>query len=70
MPVLLTADFPMAEISPGVRGHRVIDQPQGSGAITVGELEIAPDAALAKHRHKVEEAIVVVSGRALFTLAD
>ena len=70
MAVFLPHEFPMVEISPGVRGHRVVDQPQGSGAVTVGELEVVPGAGLARHRHKVEEAIMVVEGRARFTLGD
>jgi HTH-type transcriptional regulator, repressor for puuD len=70
MAVFVSQDFPMVEISPGVRGHRVVDQPQGSGAVTVGELVVAPGAGLARHRHKVEEAIIVVEGRARFTLED
>ncbi len=61
-------DTPMAEVVPGVRGHRIIDRSQGSGAITLGELEVEPGASLPLHRHRVEEVVIVLSGRARFDL--
>jgi quercetin dioxygenase-like cupin family protein len=66
--VFMPSDMPMLDVSPGVRAHRVVDQSQGSGAVTVGELEIEPGASLALHRHKVEEVVIIVSGQARFTL--
>ena len=68
MTVFMPLDIPMLDVSPGVRAHRVVDQPHGSGAVTVGELEVEPGASLALHRHKVEEVVMVVSGHARFTL--
>ena len=37
---------PMVEVVPGVRARRIIDRDHGSGAITVGELEVEPGASL------------------------
>ncbi len=54
----------MVEVVPGVRAHRIIDRLQGSGAITVGELEVDPGASLPSHRHRVEEVVIVRQGRA------
>jgi quercetin dioxygenase-like cupin family protein len=59
---------PMVEVAPGVRAHRIIDRPQGSGAITVGELEVEPGASLPLHRHRVEEVVIVLGGIARFDL--
>ena len=42
MAVLSASQFPMLEVTPGVRARRIVDQPQGSGAVTVSEGEVAP----------------------------
>jgi quercetin dioxygenase-like cupin family protein len=60
----------LAEIAPGTRASRVIDQAQGSGAVSFGELELDPGHGFRLHRHKVEEAVFIVEGKARFTVAD
>ena len=57
----------LVEVVPGVRGRRIIDRDHGSGAVTLGELEVDPGAALPLHRHRVEEVVIVLlAGRARF----
>jgi quercetin dioxygenase-like cupin family protein len=68
MPIFSPEEIPMADVVDGVQGRRIIDQPRGSGAITLGELTIQPGKQLPRHRHRVEEAIVIVAGRGRFEL--
>lgn len=62
MSFLNVPDVPMAEVLPGLRTRRVIDQPSGAGAVTLGELEIDPGGRLPLHRHLVEEVVVALEG--------
>src|SRR4051795_3049241 len=68
MPTFGPDEVPMVDVVDGVKGRRIIDQARGSGAITLGELTVEPGKLLPRHRHRVEEAIVVVGGRGLFEL--
>jgi len=58
----------LAEVVPGVRGRRIIDREHGSGAVTLGDLEIEPGASLPLHRHRVEEVVMILSGHGRFEL--
>ncbi len=61
-------DTPMAEVVPGVMARRLVDEPTGSGAVTIGELEMQPGGKLPLHKHRVEEVLIVRSGRGRFEL--
>ncbi len=68
MPFPRADDLPMTTVLEGLRARRVVDQARGSGAVTLGELEIDCGARLPLHRHKVEEVIIVLEGTGTFTL--
>ena len=67
MTFLVVDDVAMVDVLPGLRARRVVDQARGSGAVTLGEMEIDPGARLPSHRHKVEEVVVVIEGAGTFT---
>jgi quercetin dioxygenase-like cupin family protein len=58
------SDVPDANPFPGVVSKLVMNREKGSAAITVGELRIASGGTLPLHVHKVEEALVFISGEA------
>jgi len=57
-------DVPDASPFPGIVSKLVMSKEKGAAAITVGELKIAPGHTLPLHVHKVEEALVFLSGDA------
>jgi mannose-6-phosphate isomerase-like protein (cupin superfamily) len=59
-------DVPDATPFPGIINKVVLNREKGSAAITVGELRITPGEMLPLHMHKVEEALVLLSGEAVF----
>jgi quercetin dioxygenase-like cupin family protein len=58
------SDVPDGSPFPGVISKQVLNREKGSAAITVGELRIAAGHTLPLHVHKVEEALVFLSGDA------
>lgn len=71
MPFLESDTVPMLRLAEGVRARRVVDQARGSGALTIGELVIEPASPpRRRHRHKVEEGIVIRQGLGRFRLGD
>ncbi|MGP8051182.1 MAG: cupin domain-containing protein [Desulfobaccales bacterium] len=58
------SDVPDANPFPGVVSKLLMNKEKGAAAITVGELRIAAGSALPLHVHKVEEALVFISGEA------
>lgn len=58
------SDVPDASPFPGIVSKLVMNREKGSAAITVGELRIAEGGTLPLHVHKVEEALVFISGEA------
>lgn len=58
------SDVPDASPFPGIISKLVMSREKGSAAITVGELRIAVGHTLPLHVHKVEEALVFLSGDA------
>jgi quercetin dioxygenase-like cupin family protein len=58
------SDVPDASPFPGIISKLVMSREKGSAAITVGELRIAAGHTLPLHVHKVEEALVFLSGDA------
>ena len=58
------SDVPDANPFPGVVSKLVMNKEKGAAAITVGELRIAAGSTLPLHVHKVEEALVFISGEA------
>jgi mannose-6-phosphate isomerase-like protein (cupin superfamily) len=71
MPFLAVDDLPLSELAEGVCARRIIDRPSGSGALTIGELVIkAGSPPRRRHRHTVEEGIIVRQGQGRFRLGD
>ncbi len=62
MPFINHADFEWVEGFPGVKTKRPVVRDSGAGAITMGQLSMAPGSAIPLHTHKVEEAIMIISG--------
>lgn len=58
------SDAPDATPFPGVITKLLMNKEKGSAAITVGEVRIMPGHTLPLHIHKVEEALVFLSGDA------
>ena len=58
------SDVPDANPFPGVVSKLVMNKEKGAAAITVGELRIAAGRTVPLHVHKVEEALVFISGEA------
>ena len=71
MPRLLVESTPLVELAPGVFARRPVDQSAGSAALTIGEMIIEPGAPpRVRHRHRVEEGIIVREGTGRFRLDD
>jgi mannose-6-phosphate isomerase-like protein (cupin superfamily) len=55
---------------PGVTRQRIVDRETGSGALSTALLTIQPGATATVHRHKIEEAMLVIAGEGLAILGD
>ena len=55
---------------PGVTRQRIVDRDTGSGALSTSLVTIQPGATARVHRHKIEEAMLVIEGEGLAILGD
>lgn len=63
-------DREKTEPYPGVTRQQIVHRDTGAGAISTGLLTIQPGATARVHRHKTEEAMLVVWGEGLAILGD
>ena len=64
MPFRETAKW--TESFPGVWHQILVDRELGAGAVTMGRVRIEPGSGIPPHSHAVEDAMVVLSGKAEF----
>ena len=64
MPLRETAEW--TESFPGVWHQVLVDRALGAGAVTMGRVRIEPGSGIPPHSHTVEDAMVVLSGKAEF----
>lgn len=55
---------------PGVTRQRIVDRDTGAGSLSISLVTIEPGAAVKTHRHKIEEAMLVVEGEGLAILGS
>ena len=69
MPVIRSAEI---DFTPGMvenyKRRVLVDPDRGSGAVTLGEAIMDPDAELLMHTHRVEEVMVITRGTATVIL--
>ena len=65
MAIIRTKDVEATSRFEGVHGKPLINPDTGSGAITMGELTLAPGAYLPPHTHLIEEAFFIFEGKGL-----
>lgn len=71
MPVINSLSIDEPEVFPGVFSRQVLNKEHGEAqSITIGELNINPEAVLPAHIHNVEESLIIVEGRGLVYLGD
>ena len=58
------------EAYPGVERQTIVGRDTGAGALSTSWVTISPGATVRVHRHKVEEAMLVVAGEGLAILGD
>ncbi|MDX9872880.1 MAG: cupin domain-containing protein [Clostridia bacterium] len=58
------------ELVPGVHQIHYIDKVTGTGGVSMGTVTLQPGAALKVHKHKVEDAMVIIEGKGIFILGD
>lgn len=56
------------ELMPGITQIPYWDKDTGSGAVSMGMVTLAPGCALPPHRHKVEDAMIVIAGQGMFVV--
>jgi quercetin dioxygenase-like cupin family protein len=64
MTVIRSVDVEFQQRSPGIKVRHLINQEKGAGAVTMGEIIMAPGTSLDLHTHKIEEAIIITEGTA------
>lgn len=62
MPLINHADTEWVDLVPGVKLKIPVVRAAGSGALTMGQVMIAPGGAIPLHTHKVEEAVMITGG--------
>ena len=55
---------------PGVTRQRIVDRDTGAGALSTSLVTIEPGATVQSHRHKIEEAMLIMEGEGLAILGD
>lgn len=66
MTVIKRKDVKVKEIMPGIKQYVCLDRDKGTGAVTMGEMVIEPGVEIPLHTHKVEDAMIVLSGSGIF----
>lgn len=56
------------ELKPGITQTPYWDKATGSGSVSMGTVTLAPGCALPPHRHKVEDAMIVIAGKGVFVV--
>jgi mannose-6-phosphate isomerase-like protein (cupin superfamily) len=70
MPLIRHSERPEADPYPGVKRQSIVGRDTGAGSLHTSWVTIAPGARAYVHRHKVEEAMLIVAGEGLAILGD
>lgn len=70
MTVISRKDVQVKELMPGIKQYVYLDREKGTGAVTMGEMLIDPGCEIPLHVHKVEDAMIVLSGNGVFIVDD
>ena len=63
-------DREKTEPYPGVTRRQIVARDNGAGALSTSLVSIQPGATALAHRHKIEEAMLVIEGEGLAILGD
>jgi mannose-6-phosphate isomerase-like protein (cupin superfamily) len=70
MAIIRHSEREKKEPYPGVIRQAIVDRDSGGGALHTTYITIAPGSSVRVHRHKVEEAMMVLAGEGLAVLGD